>query len=90
MIEIDNMNNNTLWWDVLMKEMRNVRPAFEEFEGTVDQLVGYQKIRCHIVWDIKLGENFRRKARLVAGGHTTEVPNHCTVSVHPVHLSGLC
>ena len=74
-IELDNKNGNTLWWDALMKEMRNVRPAFEVYEGDVSKLVGYQKIRCHIVWDVKLGENFRRKARLVAGGHTTDPPS---------------
>lgn len=79
-IQIDNENGNTLWWDALMKEMKNVRPAFEEFEGTADKLVGYQKIRCHIVWDVKLGENFRRKARLVAGGHTTDTPTSLTYS----------
>ena len=28
-------------------------------------------IKCHIIFDIKLGENFCRKARLVGGGHIT-------------------
>ena len=27
-----------------------------------------------MIFDIKMGENFRRKARIVAGGHTTETP----------------
>ena len=27
-----------------------------------------------MVFDVKLGENFRRKARLVGGGHTTTDP----------------
>ena len=27
--EIDKFNQNTLWWNVIMKEMRNVQPAFE-------------------------------------------------------------
>ena len=79
-IEIDNENGNTLWWDALMKEMKNVRPAFEVYEGKEEDLVGYQKIRCHIIWDVKLGENFRRKARLVAGGHVTELPSSITYS----------
>ena len=35
--------------------------------------IGYQQIRCHMIFDIKQ-EDFRRKARLVAGGHTTEAP----------------
>ena len=53
--------------------MGNVRPAFEVFEGTKDQLpVGYQFMKCHMIFDVKFGENFRRKAWLVAGGHMTE------------------
>ena len=79
-IEIDDENGNTLWWDALMKEMKNVRCAFQEYEGDVKDLVGYTKIRCHIVWDVKLGENFRRKARLVAGGHVTDVDSSLTYS----------
>jgi len=35
---------------------------------------GYTEIKCHIIFDVKMGENFRRKARQVAGGHVTEVP----------------
>ena len=63
-----------------MAEMKNVRIAFEVHEGKVEDLVGYQKVRCHVIWDIKLGENFRRKARLVAGGHTTDTPSSLTYS----------
>ena len=79
-ISIDKDNGNTLWWDALMKEMKNVRSAFEVYEGDTKKLVGYQKVKCHIIWDVKLGENFRRKARLVAGGHTTETPSSLTYS----------
>ena len=79
-IELDSENGNTLWWDALMAEMKNVRPAFEVHEGKVEDLIGYQKVDCHIIWDIKLGENFRRKARLVAGGHKTDVPSSITYS----------
>ena len=72
---IDEKNGNTLWWDAIMKEMKNVRPAFEEWEGNVDEIdSAYQEIKCHMIFDIKIGENFRRKARLVAGGHTTVTP----------------
>ena len=48
-IELDNKNGNMSWWDALMKEMKNVRPPFKVYEGDVSKLVGYQKIRCHIV-----------------------------------------
>jgi hypothetical protein len=32
-IEIDKENGNTLWMDAIKLEMRNVRIAFEEFDG---------------------------------------------------------
>ena len=49
--------------DALVDEMKTVRPAFEVFEGAESDITkGYQRIRCHIIWDIKLGGNFRRKA----------------------------
>ena len=71
--QIDAKSGNTLWWDAICKEMKNVTPAFEMFEGGIEQLPsGYQEIKCHMIFDVKIGENFRRKARLVAGGHTTE------------------
>ena len=73
--EIDEENGNTYWWDAILKEMKNVRPAFEVWEASKDKIPpGYQQIKCHLIFDVKMGENFRRKARFVAGGHTTEVP----------------
>jgi hypothetical protein len=55
--------------------MKNVRPAFEVWEKSSDDIPpGYQQINCHLMFDVKMGKNFRRKARFVAGGHTTEVP----------------
>ena len=36
--KVDDQNRNTLWWDAICKEMRNMRPAFEVFEGTKDQV----------------------------------------------------
>ena len=64
-----------------LKEMKNMRPAFEVFEGGIEELpTGYQEIKCHMIFDVKLGGNFCRKARLVAGGHTTETPATLTYS----------
>jgi hypothetical protein len=60
--------------------MKNVRVAFEEYDGDVKDLVGYKKLNCHMIFDIKMGENFRRKARLVADGHKTATPSTITYS----------
>ena len=78
-IQIDTVNGNTFWWDAIMKEMKNVRPAFEVFEGPKEDIpIGYQQVKCKMIFDVKLGENFRRKARLVGGGHTTRTPASIT------------
>ena len=54
---------------------------FEEWKGKENEIPpGYQKIKCHIIFEIKLSENFRRKARFVAGGRMTEVPASLTYS----------
>ena len=84
----DTSNGNTLWWDAICQEMKNVRIAFEQYDGfthhqgTIKELKdkGYQQINCHMIFDVKMGENFRRKARMVAGGHTTTTPSTLTYS----------
>ena len=78
---LDRANGDTLWWDAICKEMKNVRIAFDEYEGDVKDLPSnYQQIKCHMIFDIKMGENFRRKARMVAGGHMTTSPSSLTYS----------
>ena len=78
--QFDKENGNNLWWDAICQEMKNVRIAFEVFEGKVKDIpIGYQKVDCHMIFNIKMGES-RRKARMVAGGNTTEVPATLTYS----------
>ncbi|KAI2502896.1 Reverse transcriptase (RNA-dependent DNA polymerase) [Fragilaria crotonensis] len=79
-MEIDKEMGNTLWMDAIKLEMRNVRIAFEEFDGDPSTLVGYTQITGHLVFDVKLGENFRRKARYCADGHKTGAPASVTYS----------
>ena len=42
---------------------------------------GYQQIKRHMIFDIKLGENFRRKERLLGGGHMTIALHSITFSL---------
>jgi hypothetical protein len=44
----------------------------------VKDMIGFQEIGCHIVFDIKM--DFTRKARFVAGGCTIETPTAMTYS----------
>ena len=75
--QIDKENGNTKWADAIAKEMKNVMVAFKMLGMGAPTPVGYQKIRCHIIFDVKM-DNFKFKARLVAGGHTTEAPSSLT------------
>jgi len=72
-LAIDKKNGNTLWADAIAKEMKNVRVAFRILPDGQTAPIGYQKIPCHMIFDIKM-EDFKRKARLVAGGHKTDAP----------------
>ena len=66
--------------------MKNVRVAFELYDedASIDNAIkeikckGFQKIDCHIIFDIKMGENFRQKARMVVGGHKTDTLSSLT------------
>jgi hypothetical protein len=65
------------WKDAIEKEMRNVQPAFE-FRDNDAMPVGYKKIDCHMVFNIKL--DLVCKARFVAGGHQTDPPKESVYS----------
>jgi hypothetical protein len=53
----------------------------QEFNGTREEakvkLIGYQEIRCHMIFDVKM-EGLVWKARFVAEGHMTETPQTLT------------
>ena len=79
-LEIDKEQGNTYWQDAINKEMSNVSVAFKVLDDNEPVPVGSQHMTCHMIFDVKLeidGDTgtFRRKARLVAGGHMTVQPN---------------
>jgi len=77
---IDKETGTDFWTRAIEKEMKNVRIAFRKWDGSIvdarggKKLVGYQEIKCHMIFDIKMDGKFTRKARFVAGGHTVEKP----------------
>jgi hypothetical protein len=66
-VKLDKENDNTLWKDAVRKEMKNARIAFKIPNGEESVPPTYQEIRCHMICDVKM-EDFRRKARFLAGG----------------------
>jgi hypothetical protein len=66
------------WRMAIEKEMKNVMPAFELCDD--DKMpVGYKKIQCHMVFDVKIGD-LTRKARFCANGNETDPPKESTFS----------
>ena len=47
--------------------MAKIKSAVAESTTSPENLVSYQEIDLHMIFDINLGENFRHKARLLAG-----------------------
>jgi hypothetical protein len=78
--EIDRQNGDKLWTIGIEKEMKKIRDAFKIYNDDPSTLIGYQEITTHWIFDIKMGENFRRKARLVGDGHKTATPSSVTYS----------
>ena len=67
--------------------MNNVCVSFEAWEeGSLEdarcgqKLVGYQEIRCHIIFDINMDGRFTRKDYYVDDGHTNDTPSSITYS----------
>ncbi|MGH7954713.1 MAG: reverse transcriptase domain-containing protein [Gloeomargaritales cyanobacterium] len=81
-IELDKKNGNTKWQDSIKQEMDMIAEykTFRDYGNakSVEPPAGYKKIRTHLVFDVKF--DLRRKARLVAGGHTTDPPKESVYS----------
>ena len=84
-LEIDRVTGTDFWRRAIEKEMAAVTPAFsdEKVKGLSPEevrkgqvLIGYQEIKCHMIFDVKM--DMTRKARFVAGGHMTKPPSSIT------------
>ena len=67
--------------------MKNNRVEFEEYDGKLKDLVAYEQISGHLIFDVKLSENFKRKVIFVADGHIVETPASVTYSTVVYHDS---
>ena len=77
---LDKENNNNLWRKTIEEEMTKLNTAVAELKTSPKNLVGYEDIYIHMIFDIKLGENLRRKDRLSTGPHKTKAPSSITYS----------
>ncbi|KAG7344871.1 reverse transcriptase RNA-dependent DNA polymerase [Nitzschia inconspicua] len=73
-LELDQKNGNTLWQDCTALELSQMKEyrTFKDIGKGKAPPPGYKKIRVHLVYACK--HDGRRKARLVADGHLTDIP----------------
>ena len=65
----DEGKGNTLWWDTVCKELKNIRPYFEVWEKDISELPpGYQNITCHMIFDVNMGGEIEEKRDLLQMG----------------------
>ena len=64
-LEINKKNGNTYWANAIATKMKKVKAAFKILPDGTSAPNGYQKINCHMIFDVKM-EDFCQKARLVA------------------------
>ena len=74
---LDENNGNTLWADAIVTEISNMKVTFQILDDGTRTPRDYQFVKCHMIYDVKM-KGFRRKARLVAGGHMTTAPSAVT------------
>lgn len=84
-LRFDKAVGTNYWSATIQKEVNEAKVAYIAIDGAtpeqvtanqVEQLHGFQEIKCHIIFDVKM--DFTWKARYAAGGHMTETPNSLT------------
>ncbi len=53
-LALDHKNSNTLWMDAIPKEMKEVCIVFHILPDGQSAPIGYQKIPCHMIFDVKM------------------------------------
>ena len=71
-LELYKKNGNIVWVDVVMKDMKNVRVAFDIRYKEEPPSVGHQFIKCHMIFYVKM-EDLRRTMRMLSGVHMTNI-----------------
>ena len=75
-LELDREHRDTLWRDVIAREMSNSRMVFEVLDIDDQSPIGNTEIIYHLIFDVKM--DLSRKARNIAGVHLTDPPSIMT------------
>ena len=58
--------------------MPDIEKEVDEYDGDPWDLIGYQHITGHTIFDVMMDQNFRRKARFVVNIYKREAPSSIT------------
>lgn len=75
-LQNDKETNTNIWFDVMQKELKNVKIALKFMDPESKAPIGYEWIKGHMVFDVKM--DFTHKAHYIAGGHLTDPPMSLT------------
>ena len=64
-VALDKKNGNTLWQDATRKEMNNVEIAFKFLDDGTKVPIGFKKITCHLIFDVKFDLTRKKHAMSV-------------------------
>ena len=68
-------NANKIWLETIVQEVNNLRISFKIYEGNVENLPpGCEHLCCHIIFDVKIGENLHSKSKIISGVHNNSTP----------------
>jgi hypothetical protein len=67
-LDLENNSGTTHWQEAINLEAKKVDLLFQELEDSEQVPVGYQFVKCRMMFDVKAG-SLKQKARYVAGGH---------------------
>ena len=77
-LDIDKEYGNHLWRYSINKDMPKIENSVDEYGGDPSDLILYQQITGHMIFDVKIGKKIWRKVRFVVDGHNIEAPSLIT------------
>ncbi len=53
-LDLYKCNDKTMWVDAFAKEMKNIHVAFDPLDDSMQPRNGYQFLKCHMIFDVKM------------------------------------
>jgi hypothetical protein len=78
-LALDKKNGNTFWADAIAKEMKDVSVAFKILLDRQSAPISYQKIPCHMIFDIKM-EIFLAQSQTTSEGQNFDLAKYIVSS----------